>query len=85
MKPDEDRTRTLTAGKDPGAFYGVALTRKGNIAVYTQHVDGDFDPMFETYPSLEAAEQGGEPGDILTLASFAMGTDYAGYVRKLDI
>lgn len=85
VRPDESSTRTLYPGYDPGAYYGVALTRKGKIAVYVQHVDERFEPMFDIYDSLEAAEKSTVPLDIVTLAAVALGSEYDGYVRKLDI
>ncbi len=87
LDPDPEETRTSEPGFDAGAYYGVALTQRGNIAVYTRHVNDGFAPMLEVYGSFEEAEQRGEPADILARAAAsptgtAMGADY---VRKLDI
>jgi hypothetical protein len=82
LDPDPDETRTGEPGYDAGAYYGVALTQRGNIAVYVRHVNDRFAPVLKVYDSFEAAEQGGVPGDILAVAAAAT---ESGYVRKLDI
>jgi hypothetical protein len=80
--PDETETRTGEPGYDAGAYYGVALTRRGNIAVYIRHVNDGFAPILKTYGSFEKAEEGGIPGDILAIAASEISD---GYVHKLDI
>lgn len=80
--PDEAETRTGEPGYDAGAFYGVALTQRGNIAVYTRHVNEGFAPRLDTYRSFKEAESAGVPGDILATAAAEMGADY---VQRLDI
>jgi len=80
--PDEAETRTGVSGYDAGAYYGVALTRKGNIAVYVRHVNDRFAPTLETYKSFEEAEKRGMPGDILAMVASEISD---GYVQKLDI
>ncbi len=86
--PDRDETRTgerfSSAGGqyDAGAYWGVALTRRGKIAVYTAHCNDGFAPMLDVYDSFEKAEEAGEPSDILAMAAAEMGADY---VQKLDI
>ena len=80
--PNETDTRTEEPGYDAGAFYGVALTQRGNIAVYTRHVNNGFAPSLDVYGSLEEAEEAGVPADILSRAAGGIG---AGYTRKLDI
>ena len=82
LDPDPDGTRTGEPGYDAGAYYGVALTERGNIAVYTRHVNDGFAPTLNVYDTFETAEESGEPADILATAANAMGADY---VRKLDI
>ncbi len=77
--PDPDETR---AGYDPGTYYGVALTQKGNIAVYNRHVNDMAAPSLNVYSSFEEAERAGEPGDILAMASREIND---GYVQTLDI
>jgi hypothetical protein len=80
--PDETETRTGEPGYDLGAFYGVALTRRGNIAVYIRHVNDGFAPILKTYGSFEEAEEEGIPGDILAMAASEISDSY---VQKLDI
>ncbi len=80
--PDEDQTRTGEPGHDAGAYYSVALTRKGDIAVYVRHVNDGFAPSLHTYSSFEEARNDGMPGDILAMAASEISD---GYVQKLDI
>jgi len=80
--PDENETRTGEPGYDAGAYYGVALTRRANIAVYIRHVNEGFAPTLKTYASFEEAEEDGIPGDILAIAASEISD---GYVQKLDI
>ena len=82
LYPDEDETRTIEPDYDAGAYYGVALTQKGNIAVYIRHVNDGFAPVLDVYRSLEEAAENGVPGDILAMAGVDLGH---GRVRKLDI
>ena len=82
LDPDPDETRTGEPGYDAGAYYGVALTERGNIAVYTRHVTDGFAPTLVAYDTFEKAEEWGVPADILATAANAMGADY---VLKLDI
>ncbi len=82
VHPDPDETRTALPGHDPGAYYGVALTRRGNLAVYSQHCNQSFAPVLETFNSFEEAEKAGWPGDVLAMAGAELGYDY---VQKLDI
>ena len=80
--PDETETRTGEPGYDAGAYYGVALTQRANIAVYMRHVNDGFAPILKTYGSFEQAEEEGIPGDILAIAASEISD---GYVQKLDI
>lgn len=80
--PDETETRTGEPGYDAGAYYGVALTRRGDIAVYIRHVNDGFAPILTTYKSFEEAEKEGTPGDILAIAAAEISD---GYVQTLDI
>lgn len=77
-----DEIRTLEEGSDLGVYYGVALTQRGKIAVYTGHVNELYPYRLYTYDSLEEAEENGVPTDVLAAAAAAMGADY---VQKLDI
>jgi hypothetical protein len=80
--PDEGETRTREPGYDAGAYYGVALTRRGNIAVYVRHVNDGFAPILKKFSTFEEAEDEGIPGDILATAASEISD---GYVQKLDI
>jgi hypothetical protein len=82
LYPYPDETRTGEPGYDAGAYFGVALTQRGNIAVYTSHVNDGFPPELRTYNSFGEAEEEGVPGDILAMAASEMGAEY---VQKLDI
>lgn len=84
LPPDPDETRTTEEGHDAGAYYGVALTHRGNIAVYTAHVNDGFDAILTTHGSFEEAEADGVPTDILGAASVDAGPDYV-HVQELDI
>lgn len=82
LHPDPSDTRTSEDGYDAGAYFGVALTQRGKIAVYVQHVNDGFAPRLTPYSSFEEAERSGVPGDILATAAADMGADY---VQKWDI
>ena len=82
LEADADDTRTMEPGFDAGAYYGVALTQRGNLAVYIQHNNEGVAPILRTYGSFEDAEKGGVPGDILAKAAAGPGADY---VQTLDI
>lgn len=80
--PDRDETRTTMEGYDAGAYYGVALTEKGNFAVYVAHCNDGFEPTVLTYASLGEARKDGIPGDVLAAAAMELGEDF---VVELDI
>lgn len=82
LLPPGDETRTAEPGNDAGVYYGVALTQRGKIAVYSGHVNGLYPYGLNTYDSFEEAEADSVPTDILAAAAAAMGADY---VQKLDI
>ncbi len=82
VDPEPDYTRTAEPGYDAGAYYGVAFTKRGQVAIYVAHCNGGFDPSLNTYPSLQAAEEDGLPKDIVAEARRAVDPDY---VEKLDI
>jgi len=84
VEPDANETRTTEEGYDAGAYYGVALTKRGNLAVYCAHVNNGFDAALSPYNSFEEAEADGMPADILGAASADAGPDYV-HVQKLDI
>jgi hypothetical protein len=83
VKPDEEDARPADPSGEAGFFYGVALTRRGNIAVYIDHVDHHGDARLETFPSLDAAAvEGVVPEEIYEMAEAAIGPDH---VEELDI
>ena len=84
VEPDRDETRTTEDGYDDGAYYGVALTGRGNIAVYVAHCNDGFDAEVKAYDSFEEAEADGVPADILGTASAIAGPDFV-HVQTLDI
>lgn len=81
--PDDFETRAddPTGAWDAGAYYGVALTGKGKIAVYAAHCNQRWEPHFETYATIEAARID-MPQNIYLAAKEALG-DRA--VLELDI
>ncbi len=85
LDPDPDETRTGEPGYDAGAYYGVALTQRGNIAIYVQHVNDGFAPHLPRYRSFEAAERAGMPSDILAMASQSVSWPGEARARQLDI
>jgi hypothetical protein len=82
VEPDEDKTRPKDPSGEAGFYYGVALTRLGNIAVYIDNVNHSDDARLETHTSLDAAAVEGLPEDIYEWADDVMDDDY---VEELDI
>jgi hypothetical protein len=72
VAPDSDETRTGEENWDAGTYWGIALTKKGQIAVYTAHCNQRFAGALQVYPSLEVAEAD-VPEDILAKAADALG------------
>ena len=88
VKPSPNNPRSfegaIKVGADrKGVYYGVALTRRGNIAVYTGSTQLNHDDKLDHYGSFEEAEQAGVPSEILSKAAEA--ADSEAYVQKLDI
>jgi hypothetical protein len=82
VEPDEDKTRPADPAGEAGFYYGVALTKRGNIAVYINSIKPGGDPRLDTYPSLDAAAVEGLPEDIYEKAEAVMDRDF---VEELDI
>lgn len=55
VEPDSDDTRTAEEGHDAGAYWGVALTRRGRIAVYTAHCNERWPGQLVDYDNIENA------------------------------
>jgi hypothetical protein len=75
VEPDEDWTRTGEEGYDAGAYWGVALTQRGKIAVYRAHVNGRWPASLDVYDSLDHADSNGVPQDILAKAAIGLGEE----------
>jgi hypothetical protein len=69
VKPDPDTTGTAEHGPK-GAYYGVAQTRRGRIAVYTGTSNPQWRPRLADYDTLAEANL---PEDIRQLAAEALG------------
>jgi hypothetical protein len=68
VAPDRTETRTGEEGYDSGTYWGVALTGRGRIAVYTNHCNMDDRGHLSDYDDLDGAEADGVPRDIIALA-----------------
>jgi hypothetical protein len=76
VAPDAKGTRTVLDGYEADAYWGIALTRKGKIAVYSGYVGDEGANRLDVYDDLDAAEhQGGTPGDLISMAATALGQD----------
>jgi hypothetical protein len=70
IKPDPDTTGTAERGHPDGAYYGVAQTRQGRIAVYAGMSNPGWPPVLKDYDTLAEAHM---PEDIRRLAAEALG------------
>jgi Post-segregation antitoxin CcdA len=70
VEPDPDETR---GGSDAGAYWGVALTQRGRIAVYVAHVNDGWPASLNDYPSLDAAANDNVPEEIIVRAAAELG------------
>ena len=78
-----DEIRSSEPGTDHGIAYGVALTQKGNIAMYAFHVNDGRPTTFEVYDSLDAAENDDWATDIVGMARQELTGEP--WVEELDI
>jgi hypothetical protein len=69
VEPDPDETRTGQPGHDAGAYWGVALTRRGRIAVFAAPRHDRWAASLHAYDSLDAAANDGVPGELIALAT----------------
>ena len=76
VEPDADETRTGEEGHDAGAYWGVALTKRGSIAVYTAHCNDRWPATLEVFGTLDAADL---PEDIKADAAAALGREHVIY------
>jgi hypothetical protein len=82
VAPHPEDTGTEWSGFPAGAYWGVARTKKGRIAVYTAHCDEHWAGRLEDFDSLGDALSSELPEDIFDMAASALGEDY---VIMLDI
>jgi hypothetical protein len=78
--PERDETRTAESGYDAGAYWGVALTKRGRIAVYTAHCNERWPAHLDVYDDLDDAQRGdsrgpGIPADIAAQAAAELGQE----------
>ncbi len=71
IEPDPEKTRSTLPGHPPGAYYGVAQTRRGRIAVYmAMPAPHHFPSKLDDYDTLDDAQM---PADIKDQAAAALG------------
>ncbi len=75
VEPDENASRSRLDGVDAGAYFGVARTKLGRIAVYTAHCNEKWPGRLEDFDDLDHAEAKGVPADILRVAARELGDD----------
>lgn len=74
IEPDSDETRTGENGYDAGAYWGVALTKRGRIAVYTAHCNDRWPARLDDYDDLNGAAPH-LPADIFVRAAAELGEE----------
>lgn len=72
--PDPDHSRTREESHDAATYYGVALTARGRIAVYSAHVNDWRPAELMDFDSLDDAEDH-VPPDILARAAAELGEE----------
>jgi hypothetical protein len=72
VAPDAAATRTALDGHDAGAYWGVAATRRGRIAVYVAHCNERWAAHLTDYDDLDQAAAD-VPADIVTRAAAELG------------
>src|SRR5262245_27192539 len=65
VEPDPNKTQ---AGLEDGAYWGVALTKRGRIAVYRAHMDEEWPASLSDYDALDNAIADDLPEGIITKA-----------------
>jgi hypothetical protein len=70
LAPDSEKTCTIESGHPEGAYYGVAQTRRGRIAVYTAMSNPLWPGRLDAYDTLADARM---PEDIRRQAAAALG------------
>ncbi len=69
VEPDIEKSR---AGLDEGAYWGVALTKRGRIAIYRAHVDGEWAASLSDYDTFDNAIADDLPEEIIAKAKKAL-------------
>jgi hypothetical protein len=69
VEPDPDKTQ---AGPEEGAYWGVALTKRGRIAVYRAHVKKESPASLSDYDTLDNAMADDLPEEIIARAREAL-------------
>ena len=82
VHPDEDETRAEGPEWDAGAYYGVALTARGRIAVYASHVNEMWPAVLTDWDDLDDVPADMLPDNIRQLAGAELGENS---VIRLDI
>jgi hypothetical protein len=70
IEPDPEKTRSALPQAPAGAYYGVAQTRRGRIAVYMTMASAQFPSKLDDYDTLDDAQL---PDDIKDRAAAALG------------
>jgi hypothetical protein len=70
VTPDRDESRGSEG--DAGAYYGVALTARGRIAVWVGHVNEEWEPRLEVFESIDEAAL---PENIASAANAELGNE----------
>jgi hypothetical protein len=68
LEPDENETRSKDPGYDPGEYWGIALTKRGRIAVYGANVGVAGSAILRDYDSLGQASEL-VPNDLIARAA----------------
>jgi hypothetical protein len=63
VEPDPDESRAGRRGYDTGAYWGVALTRRGRFAVFAASRHDRWAASLHAYDSLDAGANDGVPGE----------------------
>jgi post-segregation antitoxin CcdA len=75
LAPERDETRTGESRWDAGVYWGVALTARGRIAVYTAHCNQLYPGVLKSYDTFADATKI-LPPDIAAQAASELGEDF---------
>lgn len=65
LAPDREAARHNPAGM----YFGIAVTKRGRIAVYAAHATGAIPPTLDDFDSLDEAEAAGIPTSVTAVAA----------------